>query len=67
MSERELLILRRVARGDLLRDIGADLFLSTNGVHSVLSRMYGRLGATSTRGSLGRRGCLRRRGWQSTL
>ncbi|MFB9558615.1 response regulator transcription factor, partial [Streptomyces roseoviridis] len=48
LTERELLILRRVARGDLLREIGADLYLSTNGVHSVLSRTFGRLGATST-------------------
>ncbi|MFF6844716.1 LuxR C-terminal-related transcriptional regulator [Streptomyces tanashiensis] len=48
LTEREIEVLRRVARGELMKEIGADLFLSPTGVSSLLARTAARLGAANT-------------------
>ncbi|MFF6903449.1 LuxR C-terminal-related transcriptional regulator [Streptomyces hydrogenans] len=48
LTDREIDVLRRVADGQLMKDISADLFLSPTGLSSLLSRTSARLGAANT-------------------
>lgn len=48
LTDRQLEVLRRVAQGEELRSIGADLHLSVGGVHALLFRTFPKLGAANT-------------------
>jgi len=48
LTPREIDVLRRVAQGHLMKEIGEDLFLTPTGLSSLLARTSARLGAANT-------------------